>query len=70
LCCHESKKNSNVVSKRANNGLKDHCFLKNNYINKNKQTLRINELTPNSGKEIKTLSLNSFKMNHTEVFFL
>ncbi|MEB8093099.1 hypothetical protein, partial [Mammaliicoccus lentus] len=33
---------SNVVSKRANNGLKDHCFLKNNYINKNKQTLRIN----------------------------
>ena len=28
------------------------------------------ELTPISGNKIKTLSLNSFKMNHTEVFFL
>ncbi|MDE9438593.1 hypothetical protein EWS82_03520 [Staphylococcus xylosus] len=42
ICAAMNLKNSNVVSKRANNGLKDHCFLKNNYINKNKQTLRIN----------------------------
>ncbi|MEB7823260.1 SDR family NAD(P)-dependent oxidoreductase [Staphylococcus xylosus] len=42
-------------------------------LQKEKEAKIINissELTPNSGKEIKTLSLNSFKMNHTEVFFL
>lgn len=34
-----------------------------------KKLTDIIELTPTNGNKIKTLPLNSFKMNHTEVFF-